>query len=295
MKATLEQWRAFVAVAEAGGHARAAQRLHRSQSAVSHALAQLQQRLGVALFRRQGRRAVLTQAGAVLLEHARALLDEARRVEAGAEALAAGGQARLTLVADIVFPTWRLHECLAALGRSHPETRIDLVEAVLGGTDEALLARSCDLALTTWVPPGFEGEELARFRVVPAAAPDHPLHRLGRPLTLRDLRAHRQLVVRDSAVARKRDSGGWFGAEQRWTVSQKATSIAAACAGHGFAWFPEPMVRRELDAGLLRELPLRGVPERTVSIHLVLTDPEFAGPATRTLAGLLREAAADLV
>ncbi len=46
LKTTLEQWRAFHAVIESGGFSPAAKALHRSQSAVSHAVARLQEQLG---------------------------------------------------------------------------------------------------------------------------------------------------------------------------------------------------------------------------------------------------------
>src|SRR5699024_12308560 len=53
------------------------------------------------------------------------------------------------------------------------------------------------------VPPGFFGEPLLRVRFIAVAAPLHPLHALGRTLTKRDLRRHRQLVVRDSGLKRQ--------------------------------------------------------------------------------------------
>jgi DNA-binding transcriptional LysR family regulator len=54
-------------------------------------------------------------------------------------------------------------------------------------------------------------------------------------------------MVRDSGTLRSR-SGGWLN-ERRWTVSNKATSIRAACMGLGYAWYPEENIREELDAG----------------------------------------------
>ena len=48
-KSTLEQWRIFQAVVEFGGYAQAAERLNKSQSSLNHAVAKLQQTLGVAL------------------------------------------------------------------------------------------------------------------------------------------------------------------------------------------------------------------------------------------------------
>src|SRR5690606_1800127 len=119
-----------------------------------------------------------------------------------------------------------------------------------------------DLAITPHVPPGFNGEPLMPVRSIPAAHPDHPLHQLGRELTVQDLRRHRHLIVRDSG--RRRDKRGvLLDVEQRWTFSSLASSITAACRGHGFAWFPEIKIREELANGTLKPLPLRGGNERT--------------------------------
>ncbi len=285
---TLDQWRALIAVVESGGYAQAAERLHKSQSTVTYAVQKLQRLLDVQVFQIDGRKAMLTDSGQVLYRRARSLVEDAERLERGARHLAAGIEPILRLAVEILFPTWLLLRCLDHFARDYPETRIDLTESVLGGTDEALIERRADLVICSAIPQGFSGEPLMRVNLVPAAHPDHPLHRLGRDLTLQDLRVHRQLVVRDSAIERKRESGGWLGADQRWTVSNKATSITAACMGLGFAWYAEDIIRRELDAGELKPLPLRGGGLRFGTLYLVLAEPDFAGPAVRHLAETIR-------
>ena len=120
-----------------------------------------------------------------------------------------------------------------------------------------------------------------------AAHPDHPLHQLGRELTLQDLRKHRHLVIRDTGS--RRQSGSWLGAEQSWTVSHKATSIHAAVMGLGFAWFAEDTVRGELERGVLKPLPLREGGERWADLYLVFADRDYAGPGALRLAALIRE------
>lgn len=288
---SLEQWRALIAVVDAGGYAQAAARLHKSQSAVTYAVKKLERLLGVDAFEIQGRKAILTATGQVLYRRARALLDEAAALEAAAATLAGGWEPQLRLAADIVFPTWLLLEVLVRFAGERPAMRIELLETVLGGTEDALAQRQADLVIGPIVPPGFVGDPLMRLRFVAVAAPSHPLHALGRELTYQDLRQHRQLVIRDSGLQRKRDSG-WLGAEQRWTVSYKATSIRAACLGLGFAWYAEDMIREELATGALKPLPLREGGARYVELYLIFPDPDYAGPGARRLAEILRTACA---
>jgi DNA-binding transcriptional LysR family regulator len=283
---TLDQWATLVAVVEGGGHAQASHRLHRTQSTVTYTISKLEDLLGVKLFERAGRRSVLTPAGHALYRRGRALVVEARRLERAATELASGWESELRLAVEIIYPTWLLLDCLAEFGRERPDTRIELIESVLAGTDEALLEGRVDLAIGSVVPGGFIGEPLMQVRFVCAAAPAHPLHALGRPLTVEDLREHRHLVIRDSGARRTR-SGGWLN-ERRWTVSHKATSIRAACMGLGFAWFPEESIREELDLGRLVPLPLVEGRERYATVYLMLADSDLAGPGTKRLAEILR-------
>jgi DNA-binding transcriptional LysR family regulator len=285
---SLEQWRALLAVVDAGGYARAAAALHKSQSAVTYAVQKIEQQLDVKLFELRGRKSQLTAAGQVLYRRAQALLEEAGALEQAAHALAAGWESELALAVEIIFPTWLLLKCLAQFGVERPEIRIELYETVLGGTDEALLQGRVALAVGSLVPPGFVGDALMAVRLVAAAHPEHPLHRIGRELTARDLRRYRQLVIRDSGTARSRNSP-WLGAEQRWTFSHKATSIHAALSGLGFAWFAEDTIRSELAQGLLKPLPLREGAEHWAQLYLIYADRDRAGPGALRLAQIIQQ------
>lgn len=284
---SLEQWRTLVAVVDAGGYARAAERLNKTQSSVTYAVQKLESLLGVKAFDVSGRKARLTPVGELLVRRARGLLDEATAIERSARRLSAGWEAEIGLAAEIVFPRWLLFKALERFGAESPHTRIEVLESVLGGTQEALARREVDLALSGRVPPGFAGDALLRLRFVLVASPGHALHRLGRELTLQDLRAERQLVVRESGTRRATQT--WIDAAQRWTVSHMATSLEAARAGYGYAWFPEEMIRAELAAGSLKPLPLRDGGERYAELYLVYADRDGAGPGVRRLADILRE------
>ncbi|NBB93870.1 MAG: LysR family transcriptional regulator [Gammaproteobacteria bacterium] len=283
---SLEQWRALVAVVEAGSYAAAAEAISKSQSTLNYAVDRIETLLGVELFTIEGRRSVLTPAGRTLYRRARALLEESGQLERLAGRLAAGEEAELRLAAEIIFPTWLLLECLDALSVTFPHMRVQLHESVLGGTSELLTRGAVDLAIASSIPPGFVGEALMQVRFIAAAAPHHPLNRLGRNPNLDDLRQHRHLVVRDSG-SQPASSAAWAVSEKRWTVTSKATSIRAACMGLGFAWYAEDIIRRELEDGQLQPLPLEKGRERYATLYLVFADADGAGPGTRRLAELL--------
>jgi len=287
----LDQWRALVAVVEKGGYAKAAAALHKSQSSVTYGVQQLESQLGVKAFKIAGRRAELTPTGELLYRRARYLLDEAAALEQSAQRLSAGWEAEVRLAVEVIFPTWLLLACLDRLGKESPHTRIELIEAVLGHRTDALAQGQADLAIFGSVPPGFLGEPLMRLRFVLAAHPEHPVHQLGRKLSLRDLRPYRHLVVRESSP--ERASAPSMETTQRWTFSHLATSIEAARSGYGFAWLPEEKIRQELAAGMLKPLPMREGGERFAELYLIFADREHAGPATLRLADIIREAVAS--
>jgi DNA-binding transcriptional LysR family regulator len=284
---TLEQWQALVAVVDAGGYAQAASQLHKSQSSVSYLVQKTESLLGVKLFEIKGRKAQLTPTGRLLYRRAHVLLDEAAALEKAAKSASAGWEAEIGIAAEMIFPAWLLLKCFDKLNAESPHTRIEYYESVIAGTNEALLSGRVDLAITPSVPQGFTGALLMPLRMLLVAHPDHPLHKLGRPLTLRDLRAHRQLVVRETDVLRATKT--MVEATQRWTMSHMSTGIFAASMGFGYGWYPEERIRGELHAGKLKLLPLAEGAERMGQLYLVYADRENAGPGTLRLAEIIRE------
>ncbi len=288
---TLDQWNTLVNVVESGSYASAASRLHKSQSTLSYAIAQLQKLTGVPIFTIQGRKAVLTETGRALYLRGKRLINEASRVEQMAAELAQGWESELRIAVEIIFPIWLLLECLATFSHERPSTSVELHESVLGGTGEALLQGRVDIAIGPTIPPGFLGEALMQVHFVPAASPQHPLHGLGRVLTLSDLYDYRRLLIRESGARHTRDIG--FGAEHRITFSTKATSIRAACMGLGFAWFPAESIQAELATGELKVLPLREGADGFATLYLMHADPDSVRPGARRLVEIIREAVAS--
>jgi DNA-binding transcriptional LysR family regulator len=286
---SLEQWRSFTAVVDAGGYAQAAEALDKGQSTITYAVKKLEETLNVSAFEIKGRRAVLTSTGELLYQRALHLLEEAARLEQAAKSVSAGWEPVIGLSVEVLYPTWLLLQGLAEFGEESPHTHIELYESVMGGTQENLLQGRAAIALTPTVPVGFQGEPIMSLKFLPVAHPDHALHQLNRKLSSKDLRRHRHLIVRESGSQRSSALG--LQSEQRWTVSNMPTSIGAACRGYGYAWFPVHKIQRELADGELKPLPLVGGGERIHTMYLVLADPEGAGPGVKRLAEILRASA----
>lgn len=285
-RSTLEQWRMFHAVVEHGGFAQAAEAIHKSQSSINHAVHKLQDQLGLQLLEVIGRKAQLTDAGKLMLRRAGQLIDQAEQLEMIAGTLSQGDEPELRVAIDETYPQDCLAEALQQLSTEFPHTRVELVETVLSGGPERLLNGDVDLLVAASVPPGFLGEILLDVEFIAVSHPEHSLQSVGRPLNLHDLAAQRQIVVRDSATGHRIDAG-WLGAQQRWTVSHVATSVAVIIRGMGFAWLPHTRIKDELESGQLKELPLERGSRRRVSLFLTYADPDRAGPANCRLGALL--------
>ncbi len=286
-RVTLEQWRTLQAVVDHGGFAQAAEALHRSQSSISYTVARMQDQLGVPLLRIDGRRAVLTDAGAVLLRRSRQLVNQASQLEDLAHHMEQGWEAEVRLVVDAAYPNARLIRALTAFMPQSRGCRVRLREEVLSGVEEVLQEGVADLAISGYGIPGYLGTELSAIEFIAVAHPEHALLSMGRALSVQDLHGHMQVVIRDSGRQQPRDVG-WLGAEQRWTVGSLATATSFVGSGLGFAWLPRHMIDRELREGTLAALPLEQGGSRHPTFYLYSNKDKPLGPATQILVELLR-------
>lgn len=287
-KVTLEQWRALIAVIDAGGYAKAAEQLNKSQSAISYAISQLESALDVKVFNLQGRKAVATPSGDLLYRRAKQLLEQAGRLEKSAECLSIHVEPIVKIAVDIIVPPAKVLYCLSLFAKDFPDTRVEYYETVLSGTEDTLLKRQVDLAIGGFVPAGFIGDKVMTAKFHGVSSADHPLQLLGRAVTYEDMRQHRQIVVRDSGQYR-RHTVGWQEADQRWTVSHIKTSLDAIRMGLGYAWLPDAYTKDDITTGALKFLPVEIGSEREVAVYLTFADKEFAGPATKRLADIFKE------
>jgi DNA-binding transcriptional LysR family regulator len=154
-----DQLRSFLAIVDSGSFTKAAERVHKTQSAVSMHIRRLEEQLGCALFVKQGRGARLTEEGEKLIEFARRIV----QVEAGAFAALSRkglrGAARLGIPDD--YAESFLAEILARFNRRHP--LVEVLVVCESSTDLApqVAAGALDLALITDYE-GLKGLELLR-------------------------------------------------------------------------------------------------------------------------------------
>ncbi len=137
--------RSLTLAIDLGSFARAAERVGRTQSALSLQMRKLEEQAGQVLFRKQGRAIALTEAGELLLGYARRLLDLNDEALAAVRGRALEGEVRLGLPSDFA-ENW-LPLVLARFARAHPAVRIDVKVGRNAGLIDGVLRSELDLAL----------------------------------------------------------------------------------------------------------------------------------------------------
>ncbi|EMH4164577.1 LysR family transcriptional regulator [Pluralibacter gergoviae] len=264
-KTTLEQWVLLEKVVALGSFARAAEEANRSQSSVSYNLSLLQERLGVTLLRPEGRRAVLTPEGELLLAQVKPLLQAFSRLETRAATLRDGARAQLNVVVDSIFPRARLFAILRDFQQLYPQTQVRLTEVLENIEDDApVLAEADVMVLTRRQQASGRGEWLMNVDFVAVAHRDHPLLQLPAPVEEESLRQWPLIRI---AAGRDRET---VPGQDAWAFSTLDAAVEAVTARVGYGWLPEERVAALLERGELKILPLRHGVRRATPLHLVV-------------------------
>ncbi len=283
---TLEQWRILQAVVDHGGYARAAEALNKSQSSLNHAVAKLQQVLGVPLLEVKGRKAELTAQGRVMLRRSRALTAEIEQLELLAHNLEQGWEPEIVVSREILYPTDALYRAMSHFYPESRGTRLTVIDNVLSGTTDAIHHKRCDIAITAQALPGHRGTPLGTTMMYLICHRDHPL---AQETVIDEARLTKelQIVIRDTGSRADQDLG-WLKAEQRWTFSNFHEALAILQQGVGFCWVPDHLAQPALQQGQLVHLQQAQMHSTELPLSLVFPNPDSLGPAARRFAELLQ-------
>lgn len=288
---TLDQMRMFATVAQAGSFRAGAARLLRAQSAVSHAIANLEHHLGIALFDRSGHRPRLTVAGQALLEDVRAVLLKVDVLRARARGMAEGVEIELSLVVDTLYPLPLVAAALNDLRAVLPAVRLRLAVEPLGGPLQALMAGRCDLAILAgedFQDARIVTEALQMVPILAVASATHALARRRKALAAADLADHLQIVLQDPTDLSEGQDFGVL-SPQTLRVGTQDAKRALILGGVGWGRLPRWSIARELADGQLVQLAANALGPRGVA-HTQTYLAHRADQAPGVAATALREA-----
>ncbi len=232
----LDQLRTFVAICDAGSFTRAAETVHKTQSAVSMQMRRLEERIGKPIFGRDGRSAKLTEEGERLLGYARRLIRLSDETVAAFDDEELSGRVRLGTPDD--YADRFLPEILARFSRSNPRVEVTVVCEPTLQLVECLRAGSLDLAIVTSFKDTSGAEVVRQEPLLWVVSNQHRLEEEDvLPLAL----------GRDTCCWRKAalDSLGATGRKSRLLyASNNSTALAAAVlAGLAISVLPESALR----------------------------------------------------
>lgn len=256
---TLDQLHVALAVADEASFSGAARRLGRAQSAVSHAIANLERLLDVTLFERSRRGAAPTPEGLAILRDARGVLDRASGLLATARSMASGLEARVALAVDVMFPRAPLLEVLRRFQAEFPSVELALHSEALGAVAALVDEGVCDLGIGTPIirrPPGLDGLPLGAVGMVGVAAAGHPLAQVERPARVAFTEAVQIVLTDRSTLTDGLDQAVLPG--RQWRVADLGTKHDLLREGFGFGGVPAWLVREDLASGRLVEIQPEG-------------------------------------
>ena len=147
----ISQLEVFLAVAREGGFSRAAEKLYRTQSAVSQAIRKLEAEIGEPLFDRSTRDGVMTDAGNVLQEYAERLLNLRENAREALGELRELQKGKLVVGAN-EFTALYLLRVLAEFRRLHPAIRIVVQRSLGSQIPDDLRRHNCEFGVLTYDP-----------------------------------------------------------------------------------------------------------------------------------------------
>lgn len=287
---SLRHYEIFKTVAETGNFTKAAAKLYITQSAVSHAVRELEERAGTALFDRLARRVRLTRCGELLLAELLPLLAACGSLEGRIAALE--GEAPIGVVSSITIAAFWLPGILRRFAERWPRLRVNVEVVSAANAVERLRGGGADLALVEGVPPrgAFICSAFASCRLKIVCAPGYLS--AGTRLSVKEFCAERLLLRERGSAIRDVLDGALLavGYEARplWTSVNSLALIEAAKAGLGVAILPGELLEAALSEKRLTEIEVEGLSLRNGFFSVRHRDKYLTEPL-RELLSLIEE------
>ena len=287
----LRHLRYFDAIAETLNFTRAAERLHVTQSTLSHQIKQLEDELGTPLFDRSGKQVRMTEAGEILRSHMTPALEQ---IDLGLQAMRTPAEAvtgSIRLGTTPSFNTRMVPQCVATFLNHYPSVQGNVEELAAAKILQRLRSGHLDMAVS--YPPGdsselwFEPLYNEELRLVVGVS--HPLARRRR-VRMVELHNVRMVLLSTQFLTRKLLDDCFVAARAKPVVSAQLNSVAPMLE----------LIRQTDLAGIiaetaihpaadLRSIPLEDpTPIRTPG--LLWKRGATGSPTVRQLAGIIRDA-----
>ncbi|MEL0630130.1 LysR substrate-binding domain-containing protein [Psychromonas aquatilis] len=253
MKLSLDACEVLDAIDKKGSFAAAAAALYRVPSTVTYTVQKLEEELGIMIYRREGRRSVLTPAGRVLLEQGRELLKAAEHIVENAKQVDSGWESQLTIARDTIYDIDKIYDIVEAFYQLNTGVEVTIIEEVLAGSWEAIIENRADLVIGAPKPEiniqGIKFEEIAIADWQFVASKNHPLLEYKQPLTEEDIKPFHSVMIKDSSKTSPAMTHRIFEKQRILRVASMEQKILAQIRGVGVGFLPTHRIINHLESG----------------------------------------------
>jgi DNA-binding transcriptional LysR family regulator len=279
----LTQLEIFVATVEARGVQRAAERVYRTQPAVSMSLRKLEEELGAPLFDRSDRGAyilplVLTATGELLYTSAKRLLSLRDEAVSEIRELHSLERGRVRIGANESAGNYLLPRLIQAFWEKHPNIRVDVLRQNSRQLIRDIRENNVDLALISFMPEEKDVEALPVMKdeLVLVASPKHPIARKTE-VRITDLGNEAFIAHTVTSTSRHKVVEAFRACETPLRIVMEVAMIETIkkliAMNLGIGFVPEMCVRDEIDRRELVRVPVEGFQyERTLWLARRRTD-----------------------
>lgn len=257
----LSQLEVFLAVARERRFSRAAEKLYRTQSAVSQTIHKLESELGEALFDRSSREGVLTDAGQVLFDYAEKLLNLRRDASESLAELRELQKGKLVIAANELTSLYLL-SVLAEFRRLHPMIKITVQRSLGSRIPDEVLQHSAEMGVLSYKPeePRLHSVVTYLDELVLVVPPSHPLAGATQ-VSIRQLGAESFVAHIVSSPYREKVLQTFQHHKTPLHMDVELPTLQAikqfVAMGNGVALMPEITVETEVARGELIRIPVR--------------------------------------
>jgi len=260
----LMQLEMFVAMVEEGNFRKAAERVFRTQPALTMAIRKLEQELGAPLFDRSNRNDyVLSDSGAVLYEHAKRLLNLRDEGLAALDQLHTLQSGRIRIGANESTSLYLLPQLILEFREQYPKIKIEVTRQLSARLPHELNQRNVDFAILSFLPDetDLEATPIMRDELVFVVSPKHRL--AGAEGTqIRDLGAESFIAHNVRSPAREKVIETFRRFQTPLNITIEITTIETikrfVAMDLGVAFVPLMCVREESERGELVVVPIAG-------------------------------------
>ncbi|BFM50979.1 LysR family transcriptional regulator [Marinomonas sp. THO17] len=257
---SIDQLKILIAVAESRSLSQAAERVYKTQPALTAALKQLEAQLNLSLFNRQQYRMQLNAQGQIIYQKAKQVVAEHQHLLDTAACFAQGEEDTISLAIEASFEIEQILQALEQVQQHYASTQIVLSQEYLSGPIDQLLQNKVDLAISP-IPNQLIHDSQIEHKIITQGyllnvAADKLIQKFDHLTTVRQLIDTYQVVVKDSGMLTTGIKVGVQDAQRYWYVNNFATKLSLIQSGMGWGRMPEHFVRDALAKGELHELNL---------------------------------------